>query len=253
MSALEDINTKIVATFGMTGDALKHAREALAAEVLPRYLRWLQNQLEAHGGEFLADHRLTIADLKAFVILRWLGSGKLDHIPADLVETVAPKLAAFVEPDRRYSCHRRVLRVARRIVIPGSLSMSPPMRGRYWRRTARTPCPKSWPSCCETPAALKFPFACPGRKDDNHGKPDRNLDLVAFEAGRPQIHLPPRHPRPRRAGGATSARSSRRLTASSLTDSEFQRLLDNVITPDVYNAAQTLRNIDSSSATMARR
>ena len=97
MDALEDINTKLGATFGLTGDALKHAREALTAEVLPRYLRWLQNQLEAHGGEFLADHRLTVADLKAFVILRWLGSGKLDHIPADLVDTVAPKLAAFTD------------------------------------------------------------------------------------------------------------------------------------------------------------
>lgn len=30
-----------------------------------------------------------------------------------------------------------------------------------------------------------------------------------------------------------------------LTDSEFQRLLDSVITPDAYNAAQTLRNINS--------
>ena len=30
-----------------------------------------------------------------------------------------------------------------------------------------------------------------------------------------------------------------------LTDSEFQRLLDTIITPDVYNAAQTLRNINS--------
>ncbi|WP_074798209.1 type I restriction endonuclease subunit R [Nitrosospira briensis] len=30
-----------------------------------------------------------------------------------------------------------------------------------------------------------------------------------------------------------------------LTDSEFKRLLDSVITPDVYNAAQTLRNINS--------
>ena len=30
-----------------------------------------------------------------------------------------------------------------------------------------------------------------------------------------------------------------------LTDSEFQRLIDNIITPDVYNAAQTLRNINS--------
>ncbi len=30
-----------------------------------------------------------------------------------------------------------------------------------------------------------------------------------------------------------------------LTDSEFQRLLDSIITPDVYSAAQTLRNINS--------
>lgn len=30
-----------------------------------------------------------------------------------------------------------------------------------------------------------------------------------------------------------------------LTDAEFQRLLDSAITPDVYNAAQTLRNINS--------
>jgi len=97
MSALEDINVKLVATFGLTGDALKSAREALAADVLPRYLRWLQNQLEGHGGEFFADLRLTIADLKAFVILRWLGSGKLDHIPVHVVETVAPKLAAFID------------------------------------------------------------------------------------------------------------------------------------------------------------
>ncbi len=45
MGALEDVNTMIGATFGMTGDALKNAREALVAEALPRYLRWLQNQL----------------------------------------------------------------------------------------------------------------------------------------------------------------------------------------------------------------
>lgn len=30
-----------------------------------------------------------------------------------------------------------------------------------------------------------------------------------------------------------------------LTDSEFQRLLDGIITPDVYGAAQRLRNINS--------
>lgn len=96
LGALEDINIAIGATFRMTGDELKSARQALAAGTLPKYLRWLEQQLASHGGEFLADHRLTIADLKAIVILRWLGSGKLDHIPVDLIETAAPKLQDYV-------------------------------------------------------------------------------------------------------------------------------------------------------------
>ncbi len=96
MGALEDINIRIGATFGLKADELKNAREALAADALPRYLRWLQTQLESHGGEYLADNRLTIADLKAFVILRWLGSGKLDHIASDLIGTVAPKLNDYM-------------------------------------------------------------------------------------------------------------------------------------------------------------
>lgn len=96
MGALEDITIKIGASFGMAGDELKKARDALVTGALPRYLQWLQNQLESHGGEFLADNRLTIADLKAFVMLRWLASGKLDHIPGDLIETVAPKLNDYM-------------------------------------------------------------------------------------------------------------------------------------------------------------
>ncbi len=96
MGALEDINVKLGATFGMTGDALKNAREALVTGTLPRYLRWLQNQLEGHGGEYFADNRLTVADLKALVILRWLSSGALDHVPSGLVEAEAPKLKAYM-------------------------------------------------------------------------------------------------------------------------------------------------------------
>jgi glutathione S-transferase len=96
MGALEDLNIEIGTTFGMVGDDLKHAREALVTGALPRYLQWLQKQLESHGGEFLADNRLTIADLKAFVILRWLSSGKLDHIPGDLIETAAPQLRDYM-------------------------------------------------------------------------------------------------------------------------------------------------------------
>lgn len=97
LSALEDITVKIGATFGLKGEDLKQARDALATETLPRYLRWLQHQLESRGGAFLADKRLTIADLKALGILRWLASGKLDHIPADLVATVAPQLKDYMD------------------------------------------------------------------------------------------------------------------------------------------------------------
>jgi glutathione S-transferase len=96
MGALEDINVKIGATFGMEGDALKGARDALATGPLPRYLRWLQNQLEDHGGEYFADNRLTIADLKALVILRWLSGGVLDHIPRGLIAAEAPKLVEYM-------------------------------------------------------------------------------------------------------------------------------------------------------------
>lgn len=97
MSALEDLNFELGVTFGMTGDALKSAREALATGPFPLYLRWLQKQLEAHGGEYFSDNRLTIADLKAFVMLRWFSSGVLDHIPSGLVEAEAPMLKAYMD------------------------------------------------------------------------------------------------------------------------------------------------------------
>ncbi|MCX7241415.1 MAG: glutathione S-transferase family protein [Burkholderiales bacterium] len=97
MDGLEDINVKLGASFGLTGDALKEARAALVASPLPQYLAWLQRQLEAHGGQYFADQRLTIADLKAFVFVRGLTSGRLDHIPTDLVQTVAPDLVAHVQ------------------------------------------------------------------------------------------------------------------------------------------------------------
>jgi len=97
MSALEDLNFKLGVTFGMKGDDLKGAREALARDLFPRYLRWLQKQLQAHGGEYFADNRLTIADLKALVMLRWFSSGALDHIPRNLVEVETPMLKAYMD------------------------------------------------------------------------------------------------------------------------------------------------------------
>jgi glutathione S-transferase len=97
MDGVEDANVKLGTTFGLTGDALKEARTALANGALPLYLGWLQKQLQAHGGQYFADNRLTIADLKVFVFVRSLNSGRMDHIPTDLVEHVAPLLNAHLQ------------------------------------------------------------------------------------------------------------------------------------------------------------
>jgi prostaglandin-H2 D-isomerase / glutathione transferase len=97
MDALEDVNIKIAATFGLTGDALKTARLALVGGPLPQYLQWLQQQLDSHGGVYFADNRLTIADLKVFVNTRALNLGNLDHVPTGLVEAVVPKLNAHMQ------------------------------------------------------------------------------------------------------------------------------------------------------------
>ncbi len=94
LAAAEDAGNKVGETFGLKGDALKEARQVLVDGPLTKYLAWLQAQLQAHGGVYFADGRLTIADLKVFVFVRSLNSGKLDHVPNDLVQRIAPALNA---------------------------------------------------------------------------------------------------------------------------------------------------------------
>ena len=80
--------------FDFHGGRAEPVRLALVNGSMPVYLAWLQARLQAQGGEYFADHRLTVADLKVFVDVRGLNSGRLDHIPTDLVERVAPALNA---------------------------------------------------------------------------------------------------------------------------------------------------------------
>jgi glutathione S-transferase len=97
MHVVEEASSKLAPSFSMTGDAQKAARLALVDGSMPVYLRWLQKQLEAHGGLYFADNSLTVADLKVFIDVRGLNSGRLDHIPTDLVAQVAPALNAHME------------------------------------------------------------------------------------------------------------------------------------------------------------
>ena len=97
MDAVEDVATKISNTMALEGEAKKKAREALAAGPIPRFLQQIEVRLKAGGGQWFVDKRLTVADLKCFMWVRWLKSGALDHIPTDIVDRHAPLLAKHLE------------------------------------------------------------------------------------------------------------------------------------------------------------
>ena len=93
MGAVEDLLHQMVQTFGLEGDEFKAAREKLVDGWLTVILKGLDELLE-RGGDYFADNRLTVADLKVFGITQWLLSGQLEHVPTDLVRRVAPRLIA---------------------------------------------------------------------------------------------------------------------------------------------------------------
>ena len=97
MDAVEDITTRIGATIRMEDEAKKKAREELAAGPIPRFLQQFDARLKAGGGEWFVEKRLTVADLKCYLLTRWLKSGVIDHVPADIVDRNAPLLAAHLE------------------------------------------------------------------------------------------------------------------------------------------------------------
>ena len=63
-------------------DEKKRVREDLAATYLPT---WAANTEKHIGdGPFLGGAKLHVADLKLYMIVRWLAGGAVDHIPANL-------------------------------------------------------------------------------------------------------------------------------------------------------------------------
>jgi len=98
MDAVEDIVSQQVATMFIEDEAEKEtARKALADGPIALYLETLQAILEARGGQYFADGRLTVADLKVMVWVRSLRSGVLDYVPSDLPDRFAPKLVEHLE------------------------------------------------------------------------------------------------------------------------------------------------------------
>ena len=94
LDAVEDIGHQLGRTFGLKGDAMRDAREALVKGPLTCLLKGLDQLLTRGGGQYFADERLTVADLKVFVQVRGLTAGYLDHIPTTFVQELTPALAA---------------------------------------------------------------------------------------------------------------------------------------------------------------
>lgn len=106
MDAVEDLNAHIGASIAIADPAAKKAaREALAAGPMTVHLRRLNAYLESRGGKYFADKRLTVADLKVYSLVSHLRSGVLDHIPADLVDRLAPLL---VSHSQRLDAHPKI-------------------------------------------------------------------------------------------------------------------------------------------------
>lgn len=97
LGALEDLNHYVVQTFGLKGDQLKSAREALVAGRLPTFIKGLNELLIRGGGQYFAGQSLSIADLKSVQQVRMMRSGNLEHIPANLIDKIAPALAKHEE------------------------------------------------------------------------------------------------------------------------------------------------------------
>ena len=97
LEIIEDAAHAFGPTLGLKGDALKAARIALTDGMYTRCLKTLGKRLEAAGGEYFADRRFTVADLKVYVWVKRLKSGGLDHVPSDLPDTVAPSLVKHME------------------------------------------------------------------------------------------------------------------------------------------------------------
>ena len=97
LDAVEEADTKVGATMRLDEEAKRVARLALSDGPLQIFAKAIGDRLEAAGGEWFAGGKPSVADIKVFVTVRQLRSGRLDYIPTDLFDKAAPGLLAHAE------------------------------------------------------------------------------------------------------------------------------------------------------------
>ena len=90
MAHVEDARAHITPSMRMSDEAQKKAaREALVAGYLPAWAGFAEKQIGE--GPFLGGANLQVADIKIYVVYKWIVGGIIDHIPTDIFASY-PKL-----------------------------------------------------------------------------------------------------------------------------------------------------------------
>ena len=75
-------------------DEKKRLREELSASYLPMWAKSVEQQIGE--GPFIAGAKISVADIKLYVVMNWIMKGTLDHVPKDAFADF-PKLVRLVE------------------------------------------------------------------------------------------------------------------------------------------------------------
>ncbi len=99
MEAVEDLRHRILPTMRITDPVAKAAaRDALARDFMPLWGRGVERLIGP--GPFVGGDHPGVADIKLFLIEKWISSGGLDGFPQDMFEAF-PKLTALANGIRR--------------------------------------------------------------------------------------------------------------------------------------------------------
>jgi len=90
MQHVEDLRTTLGPSMRMNDDDKRAARQTLAGDYIPAWAAFAERQLTSEG-PFFAGAKLHVIDLKLYMVVRWVTSGTLDHIPATSF-AASPKL-----------------------------------------------------------------------------------------------------------------------------------------------------------------
>jgi glutathione S-transferase len=94
MEAVEDLRHRISPTMRMADlDERRTARQALAKDFIPLWGRGVEALMGA--GPFAGGAKPAVADIKLFMIDRWIAGGNLDDLPASVLDPF-PKLKTAV-------------------------------------------------------------------------------------------------------------------------------------------------------------